>query len=55
MKYLPIMYRINLALNIEKCQLFENLYKNVDLLNFIIIKSLYNIENYILYVYYMYR
>lgn len=32
MKYLPIMYRINLALNIEKCQLFENLYKNFDLL-----------------------
>lgn len=26
------MYRINLALNIEKCQLFENLYKNFDLL-----------------------
>lgn len=50
-----IMYRINLALNIEKCQLFENLYKNFDLLNLIIIKSLYNIESYILYVYYMYR
>lgn len=56
-KYLPIMLiELNwLSKDIEKCQLLANLYKNFDLSNLIIRRSLYNIESiFCIYIYILY-